>query len=198
MDYYLLRQDLAVLDKWILGDIRHVDNWKFSDPPDSFMEPAAYVLDVRFDGVELDYTLAGYASAPVLSRKAKDSLVGLPEVDEPYKNVVFESVVIEGKKTSGSYYIMIVESQADCVDETKSKFEVYTTEDPVRPDLAGCYRVFYNLVIDGSRVGGKHIFRLKNYLGALVVSSEMKSRFEQAGVVGAIFESVNGDRVTVA
>ncbi|WP_262191700.1 imm11 family protein [Pseudomonas sp. 20P_3.2_Bac5] len=196
--YYLLRQDMTVSEKWVLGDIRHVDNWKFSDPPVNFMEPGVYVLDIRFDGVELDYSLAGYASAPVLSRKARDSLMGLPDVDEPYMNVVFEPVVIEGKAVSSDYYLMIVESQADCVDESRSRFDVYTSSDPVRPDLAGSYRAFYNLVVDASKVGGKHIFRLKKYLGAIVVSEEVKLRFERAGVLGASFESVGGDRVTVA
>lgn len=198
MRYYLLRQDVAVSGKWALGDIRHADNWKFSDPPVNFMEPGEYVLDVRFDGLELDYSLAGYASVPVLSRKARDSLVGLPDVDEPYMHVVLEPVAIEGKEVSSDYYLMVIESQVECVDESKSRFELYRSSDPVRPDLAGEYRAFYNLVVDASMVKGKHIFRLKKYLGAIVVSEEVKLRFERVGVIGAVFESVAGDRVTVA
>lgn len=198
MKYYLLRQNLSISEKWVLGDVRHVDNWNFSNPPINFMEPGRYTLDIRFEGIEVDYSLAGYASVPVLSEKAKNSLIGLPEVDEPYQNVVFEPVEIEGKQVSNNYFLMIIETQLDCVDEESSTFTKFSVDDPVRPDMAGQYRAFYNLSIDESKVGAFHIFRIKKYLGAIVVSEDVKSRFEAAGVMGAVFESLNGDRVTVA
>jgi len=116
MNYYLLRQDISVPEKWVLGDVRHVNNWNFIDPPVNFMEPGTYALDVRFDGREVDYSLAGYASVPVLSLKAYKALSGLPEVDEPYCNVVFEPVRFENKKLGG-VFLMIIETQFDCVDE---------------------------------------------------------------------------------
>lgn len=198
MKYYLLRQDLSLAEKWVLGDVRHVDNWKFCDPPVNFMEPGRYTLDIRFDGVEVDYSLAGYASVPVLSERARDSLIGLPEVDQPYQNVVFEPVDIEGKQVSKNYFLMIIETQIDCVDEEISSFTKFSVDDPVRPDMAGQYRAFYNLAIDREKVVGRHIFRIKKYLGAIVVSEDVKRRFEVAGVVGVVFESVNGDKTTVA
>lgn len=198
MKYYLLRQDLSLFENWVLGDVRHVDNWNFSNPPVNFMEPCSYTLDVRFDGIEVDYSLAGYASVPVLSERARNSLVGLSEVDQPYHNVVFEPVDIEGKQVAQNYFIMIIETQVDCVDEELSKFTKYLVDDPVRPDMAGQYRAFYNLAVDESKVGAFHIFRIKNYLSAIVVSEDVKLRFEAAGVVGAVFESANGDKVTVA
>ncbi|CAM3204527.1 MULTISPECIES: imm11 family protein [Pseudomonas] len=198
MKYYLLRQDLSISGKWVLGDVRHVDNWNFSNPPLNFMEPGRYTLDVRFDGVEIDYSLAGYASVPVLSERARNSLIGLSEVDQTYHNVVFEPVDIEGKHVSQNYFLMIIETQIDCVDEESSRFTKFSVNDPVRPDMAGQYRAFYNLAIDESKVGDFHIFRIKKYLGAIVVSEDVKLRFEAAGVVGAVFESVNGDKVTVA
>ncbi|WP_236215190.1 imm11 family protein [Metapseudomonas otitidis] len=198
MKYYLLRQDNEILYKWVLGDVRYVNNWHFSNPPVNFMEPGRYTLDVRFDGDEVDYSLAGYASVPVLSAKACGALSGLPEIDEPYRNVVFEPVEIEGKHVIQDYFLMIVETQIDCVDEERSDFSKYDFSDPVRPDMAGDYRSFFNLVVDPARIGSHHIFRLKKYLGALIVSEEIKLRFESAGVTGAAFESVSGDRVTVA
>ena len=198
MKYYLLRQDVAVPGKWVLGDVRHVNNWHFSDPPVNFMEPGKYALDVRFDGVEVDYSLAGYASAPVLSEKACSSLAGLPEIDEPYRNVVFEPVQIEGKLVFQNYFLMIIETQIDCVDEEISSFNKYCADDPVRPDLAGEYRSFFNLIVDPAKIGSHHVFRLKKYLGVIIVSEEIKLRFEKAGVVGAVFDSVSGDQITVA
>lgn len=198
MKYYLLRQDLSVPEKWVLGDVRHVDNWNFSNPPVNFMEPGRYKIDVRFDGIEVDYCLAGYASVPVVSERARKSLIGLSEVDQPYQHVVFAPVDIEVKQVSQNYFLMIIETEIDCVDEKSSRFTKFSFDDPVRPDMAGQYRAFYNLAIDESKVGGVHIFRIKKYVGAIVVSEEVKRRFEAAGVVGAVFESVNGDKVTVA
>lgn len=198
MKYYLLRQDVAIPDKWVLGGVKYVNNWHFSDPPVSFMEPGNYSLEVRFDGVEVDYSLAGYASVPVLSEKAFSSLVGLPEVDELYRNVVFEAVQIEGKKVCNKYFLMIIETQIDCVDEESSEYAKFEVNDPIRPDMAGQYRSFFNLRIDSVKVGGNHIFRIKKYLGAVIVSEEVKRRFEKAGVTGVAFDSVNGDAVTVA
>ncbi|WP_370452113.1 imm11 family protein [Amylibacter sp. SFDW26] len=53
-------------------------------------------------------------------------------------------------------------------------------------------------MVDPSKTEGKHIFRLKKHLGSIIVSEEVKRRFEDIGVTGAIFESVNGDEQTVA
>ncbi|WLI06913.1 hypothetical protein PSH66_00870 [Pseudomonas sp. FP597] len=196
MKYYLMRQDVTVCDKWKLGGVHHVNNWHFSDPPVNFMEAGTYTLDVKVDGKEVDYSLAGYASVPVLSEKARNSLAGLQEVDEPYRNVVFAPVEINNKKVCHNYFLMIIETQIDCVDEKNSRFKKFEINDPVRPDMAGNYRAFYNLVIDRDKVGSSHIFRLKKYLGAVIVSEEVKRRFMAAGVVGALFDSVNGDQET--
>ncbi|MEA9589731.1 DUF1629 domain-containing protein [Xanthomonas sp. WHRI 10064A] len=198
MRYYLMWQDVSIKSKWILDDIGYVNNWNFIDPPVNFMEPGGYSSKVRFDGFEVDYSLAGYASVPVLSKKAVDSLMGLPEIDEPYRNVVFAPVEIERKILRQNYFAMIIETQIDCVDEVNSEFSVFEKNDPVRPDLAGTYRNFFNLVIDVSKVGEKHIFRLKKYLGAVIVSEEVKRRFEGAEVTGVAFDLLNGPEKVVA
>ncbi len=198
MKYYLMWQDVSIKGKWVLDDVGYFNNWNFIDPPVNFMEPGSYSSKVRFDGVEVDYSLAGYASVPVLSEKAVDSLIGLPEIDEPCRNVVFAPVEIKHKILKQNYFAMIIETQIDCVDEGSSEFSVFENNDPVRPDLAGTYRSFFNLVIDVSKVGEKHIFRLKKYLGAVIVSEEVKRRFEGAGVTGVVFDLLNGPEKVVA
>lgn len=198
MKYYLLRSDMFNTGKWTLGDVHNVDNWLFSDPTPYFMEPGEYTIDVFQDGEELDYNESAAFGVPVLSIKAKNALIGLPEVDEPYYHVVLEPVKIENKQVDQDYFVMIIETQIDCVDEERSEFQKYEENDPVRPDKAGQYRGFFNLVIDPSKTGDHHIFRLKNHLGSIIVSEEVKRRFEDAGVTGAVFDSVNGDQATVA
>ncbi|WP_371875300.1 imm11 family protein [Pseudomonas tolaasii] len=193
MRYYWLRPQFAMPGKWVLGNIGHVDNWLFRHPPAEFMEPCTYTLDVLHDGAERDYSVAGYASVPVLSKRAYEALAGLPEVDEPYHHVVLEPVRIANKAVSQDYFVMVIETQVDCIDEQRSAFERFAVDDPVRPDLAGQYSYFFRLVIDPSKTGGRHIFRVKDYLGAIIVSEEVKRRFEAAGLVGLVFDSVDAD-----
>ncbi|WP_046269472.1 imm11 family protein [Pseudomonas syringae] len=195
MKYYLLREDTDVYNRWYLGGIKHCNNWFFTDPPVEYMEPCTYEVEMQSDGVALDFSLAGYASVPIVSDKIKKSLVGISDFDEPFRNVVLEPAKIAGHQDG--FYVMIVETQLDCVDETRSIFEKYESDDPVRPDRAGEYRVFLNLVIDSTKIEGENIFRVKEHLGALIVSEEVKHRMEQAGVIGAIFESVNGENNVV-
>lgn len=198
MNYYLLRQDISISDRWVLGPVRDIDNWRLITPPVELMEPGGYAVDVRQYGVEVDCSLAGYASAPVLSAKARAALEGLAEVDAPHRHVVLAPLVVVGGDTDRTYFLMIVETRLDCVDEDRSEFGRFERDDPVRPDLAGQYQYFLNLVVDPGRTASHHIFRLEKYPGALVVSEDVKVRFERAGVVGARFESVNGDARTVA
>lgn len=197
MKYYLLSDDINFSKRWYLGDVRHIENWLFVEPPLEFMEPCTYTIDVFQDGNQMDYTEAN-GSVPILSHAVKKALEGIPEIDEPYSNVVIEPMVIGNKEVDNDYFVMIVETQLDCVDEHKSIFQKYEVNDPVRPDKAGDYRSFISLVIDPKKAEGKHIFRLKKRLGAIVVSEYVKDRFENAGISGAKFESVNGDCQTVA
>ncbi|WP_082428731.1 imm11 family protein, partial [Pseudomonas syringae pv. coryli] len=184
-----------VYNRWYLGGIKHCNNWFFTDPPVEYMEPCTYEVEMQSDGIALDFSLAGYASVPVVSDKVKKSLVGISDFDESFRNVVLEPAKIAGHQDG--FYVMIVETQLDCVDETRSIFEKYESEDPVRPDRAGEYRVFLNLVIDPTKIKRENIFRIKKHLGALIVSEKVKHRMEQAGVIGAIFESVNGENNVV-
>lgn len=193
MKYYLLREDMQIPQRRYLGEIKHCNNWLFIDPPVVYMEPCTYTLDVINEGVSVDFSLAGYTSVPVLSNKARDALIGITEVDEPYRNMVLEPVTVAGEQFFNHYYVMIVETQLDCVDEARSDFEKYEINDPVRLDRAGEYRVFLNLVIDPDKAQGKHIFRLGKHLGALTVSEQVKHRLERAGLAGMLFEGVNGE-----
>ena len=200
MKYYVLRQDMSNdrANGWYFGAIRHLDNWRFIEPHIEDMEPCTYTVNIFQDGNELDFSQLATISVPIVSKKFKQALAGLWEVDEPYKNIVMEPVVIAGKEGKQDYFVMIVETQIDCVDEEKSDFEKFENNDPVRPDLAGEYRGFFSLVIDPSKVGDHHIFRIKKSSTTLIVSEEVKRRIEAAGVTGASFESVNGDARTVA
>lgn len=50
-------------------------------------------------------------------------------------------------------------------------------------------------MIDPEKIGDQHIFRVKKYSGAIIVSEEVKRRLERVGAVGMLFESVSGDDI---
>ena len=205
MNYYLLKDDMwddGSSERWIFNNIKYGrggSNYDFIDPPVEYMEPCTYPVDLYRDGASTDFSFTmDSGNIPILSEKARTALLGLPEVDEPYKNVVLEPVIIDNKIVDNNYYIMIIETQIDCVDESRSEFCKFKENDSIRPDLAGEYSEFTNLVIDPTKVGDFHIFRIKKSLGSIVVSEEVKRRFEEAGVTGVVFASVNGDCQTMA
>ncbi len=205
MRYYLLQDDMWFEEsskRWMFDCLKHATdkaNLEFIDPPVEYMEPCTYPIDLHRDGVETDFSFTmDSGNIPILSDKAKNALAGLPEIEELYRHVVIEPIRIDNKDVAGDYFVMIIETQLDCVDESRSEFEKFEVDDPVRPDLAGQYRAFFSLVVDPAKIDDQHIFRLKKDLNSIIVSEEVKKRFEAAGVTGAVFESVNGDKQTVA
>ncbi|WP_312531721.1 imm11 family protein [Paracoccus sp. (in: a-proteobacteria)] len=198
MKYFRLVDDMweeTSQDRWIFGRFKYETeraNYEFIDPPIEYMAPCTYPIELRREGKPTDFSFTmDPGNVPILSTKAKNALAGIPEVDRPYHDVVIEPICIENTKVVGTYFVMIIETQVACVDEARSRFEKYIKDDPVRPDKAGQYRYFYELVLDPTKTESRHIFRLKDHLSTIIVSEEVKLRFENAGVTGAKFESVS-------
>ena len=199
MKYFRVHPDVSMRERWILGGIRYSENWEFLDPYVECMEPCRYALDLHFDGVAVDFTVAGSASVPIVSARFCDALAGLPEIEELYRNTVMEPVSIEGASGGAQYFVMIVESKFDCIDGASSKFTRFAINDPWRPSLSEENSSEFNLVLDASRIGDKHIFRLVGYPHALIVSEEVKARLERAEVTGIAYEEMSmvGEELTV-
>lgn len=203
MKYFALSIDLFDHEAWHLGDIVRGDlspgdNWRFVQPPmvpmdsplrDNAKEP--YSVKLKNNGKPMDYTIAGYAGIPIGEFKVTRCLNGLD-------GFTAFPVMIEGFAQKELYHILHFWDVIDCFDEAKSQFEIIPEDDPIRPDLAGNYRSVTKLEIDTVRAQGKHLFRVARLENRVVVSEEVKRRFENAGVTGAIFEPVNGDQQTVA
>ncbi len=190
MQYFELSIDLQDHDAWYLGAISEVDNWRLVRPPmipvDSPLRDTAgqpYKTILKHDGKPMDYTVAGYASVPVASFKVIRALSGLG-------GFTGFPVDIEGFAQKDLYNILHFWDVADCFDEARSSFEIIPENDPIRPDLAGNYRSVTKLVIDPDRAEGKHIFRIARLEGRVIVSEEVKRRFEAAAVTGAVFLDV--------
>jgi hypothetical protein len=202
MNYYVLRDDVfrenVVVGRWHLGKFLYIDNYKLYKPTVELMEPGTWKVPVYQDGIETDFSINGANGSPVISQKLKDALADIPEIQVPYRHTVIEPVEITNREVSTNYYVMITEDRLDCVDEERSEFQKFEKNDPIRPDLCGNYRTFFNLVIDPKRAQGRNIFRIQRRESALIVSEEIKKRFEAVGATGAVFDSVMGDRRTIA
>lgn len=79
-----------------------------------------------------------------------------------------------------------------CIDESRSEFDKFTEDDPVRPDLAGQYSSVPKLIIDPKLIPpDAHFFRIQDWEVALLVSEAVKDAMERVGCVGATFTDVN-------
>lgn len=198
MQYFELSINLLDQKAWHLGDISREDlaageNWRFVQPPMVPMDSplrtngqGPFKTVLKNNGKPKDYSIAGYASVPIVKFKVTKCLDGLDGF------TVFP-VTIEGFAQRDLYHIVHFWDVVDCFDEAQSQFEVIPENDPIRPDLAGNYRSVSRLVIDPKRAEGKHIFRLARLENRIIVSQEVKRRFQEAGVTGAVFDPVTAD-----
>jgi uncharacterized protein DUF1629 len=74
----------------------------------------------------------------------------------------------------------------DCLDEEKSEFTRWTEEDE-RPNRLGQYHIISTIRIDPSRAQNHHIFRIKDWPLALLVSDTLKNTLEGIPDLGVVF-----------
>jgi uncharacterized protein DUF1629 len=182
MKYYKLLDNIYYPQRWYLGDIvPDDDNWKFiygHRIDETTLSPNLEV-EVYVDGRSMDYTKTEAYGVPVVSERLMKALSFIDTLQ-------FIPVIIKNVK----YYVMVVCSLVDCVDESRSDFDRYEENNLVRPDKAGEYKCFYKLKIDAQRVGLNKIFRLKGYDIVIIVSEEIKHLIESASSSDAKFIEV--------
>jgi len=187
MQFFRLMDDINFPSRWHLGGLIGVDGREFVRPPmiplNDPLRDQVYNVEVQVAGRAMDYTTTSFRSVPVASFKVVQAISGLDGF------TAFPARIV-GFPQETSYHILHFWDEVECVDEERSRFEKYEVDDPVRPDLAGHYRGFFKLIIDPQRAANKHIFKLAKSGPQVVVSEEVKRRFEAAGVTGAVFESV--------
>ncbi len=195
--FYQLFFELMNQDAWVLGEIRRddiqpADNWLFSRPPMLPMDSALRITTGKpfktrvKRGQPVDYTQAGFAGVPIGSWKTVQALNGV-------EGFTAFPVEIEQFAQTEPWYILHFWNEVDCFDETRSQFKVIQPDDPVRPDLAGNYKSVSKARILSELAHGNDIFRIARLTGTIVVSEEVKRRFEDAGVTGAVFQDVTDD-----
>jgi Immunity protein family (Imm11) len=180
----------------ILDDVELSGRWWLKSPRESNgnpIEPELFrggrVLDlcspltisVRHQGKPIDWTFADF-DMPVVTGRTANLLRNICQDD-----IQFLAVNVEGY--DGDFEILNTLNVIFCLDEKKSNVLFWNKEDG-RPDKIGQYRQVANTRIDPSRIKKVDIFRIGGWEIALIVSKQVKRKFEENGVTGVRFVEV--------
>ena len=187
MDYYEITDELYIPKKrWFLGSINfdgEWDFWKYVSPGKVDVPQKELFVTARKKGVPIDFTMADF-----------DLLI----VNEKVKNLIsddeaqFIPVKLEADPDSNiNYYLMVITEEIECVDERKSIFVKWLIDDPIRPDKAGKYKFFEEMVLNPVDIPAEaNIFRLKKYDIVIVISEKLKLLFEENKVSGLQYKKL--------
>lgn len=182
MKYFRLEDDIYYPQRWHLGSISNIDNWIFHG--NEIHLPELLSVEVIQDGCETDFTFTAAYAVPIVSEKMKNALMDV-------KNIRFEPVSILNRQCSSKYFVMITEETINCIDEVNSVFDKFQVNDSVRPDLAGKYRVFFDMRVDEKKISNSDIFRIENYNLGIIFSEKIVTRLKNLDLTGFKFEPVN-------
>jgi hypothetical protein len=179
-----IRADRAKFpDKWFLdeplamaGD--EIDEREFAAGI-PYAGPLPAVVPVYKPGKELAFNLGAF-DMPVVSAAVADIICHAAGDD-----VECFPVTIPGAR--GSYRILNAVYSLDCLDEQRSEFTRWRPGDH-RSDLLGQYRMISTIRIDPRRTGHHHVFRIKNWPIALLVSNTIKDALITIPDLGIVFE----------
>lgn len=181
MNYYLINDDINFSKRWYLGEIALSDNWQIQKYIDT---ERVYEIELYQDGSVMDYTCNEAYGVSIVSGKLKNLM-------SDFTGVTFAKANIIGKELDDKFYIMAIPNELECINEELSEFSKFEENNPIRPDKAGEYSSFLKMVVDPEKCSNCDIFRVKGYSIAIVVSSNVKRRIEDAGILGVDFKKVS-------
>lgn len=115
----------------------------------------------------------------MISEKVKGILE--ESVDTPIEYLPFSLVNHKGRIEEGTFYISNVLEVKDCVDLQQSDF----TESKLEP---GTFMWLRSLVLDESKLSDDdHLFRVVNIPNIMIVSSHLRTLFDEREVTGATY-----------
>lgn len=175
-------------ERWFLKTLNIVDEnkisvWKFLSPAQvKLPDTEKLKISVREDGEPLDFTFADF-EVLVLNEKIAFFLS-----DEECQLIPVE---VDSIKNKHSYFIVVLLNSVDCLDESRSVFEKWQSNDPIRSDLAGDYKGIYTLFVDPNKIKQDNtIFRLGKSDNIIIINEKLKMQFESNGITGVKFKEV--------
>jgi hypothetical protein len=183
--YFRIINDSRILDRWYLDEPLTeelgLDIWDFTDGK-TVSYQGVIKIAIQYEGPTLDFTFAAF-DIPVVSKKVGK----LIQMVDGCSIQRFDAVIDDIKK---QYEVLIITNTVDCFDEKHSEF-IRWKEDDGRPDKINQIRMITELHIDKSKIDKNvHIFRIKGWEVALVVSEKLKEIMESEKVTGIQFLEV--------
>ncbi|MBN8465385.1 hypothetical protein JYJ95_02605 [Corallococcus exiguus] len=158
--------------------------WMFADGR-LLSDPGPLKTQISHPGIRRTFVFSVIEKAPIVSEAVATVFRTLAPGD-----VQLFPVSIEGE--ADPFFVVNATKVIDCIDEARCR-EVhhYDADDP-SPDYPGEYNWIYGLRIDPSKTEGAHVFRLKKFKTAFIVSEDVKNALEAVGNLGVSFERVTG------
>lgn len=186
MHYFQLRDDMEIPSRWSLEDPtcdEEIDSSAFTlgKKVECELPRITIYKDPGGETKPLNFSLT-MLGVPVAT---KELLTAIEQVAS--SDVQRIPVVVGGRP---GYEILNCLRIVDAVDERHSQLLKWSDKDG-RPDKIGQYRMITTLRIDAARVpDDAHVFRLKGWKVALIVSETVKAAMERVGCFGAKFTQV--------
>nr|WP_224240944.1 DUF1629 domain-containing protein [Hyalangium gracile] len=159
-----------------------VDVWQFERGSRIDVEGRLRV-PVDRPGKSLDFSMTPVGGAPVVHARVASLLASMAPTD-----VQLVPVEIEGQ--TEEFFILNVTRVVKCIDDKASGEVQYWKPEDGRPEKTGKYRAVHGMRIDPSKVGDAKVFRPWGWMGALLVSEEIKEALERSGATGTKFKEV--------
>ena len=140
-------------------------------------------IPIDIPGRPLDFSETPVGGAPVVHARVASLLAKLAP-----KDIQLIPVDVEGQVDD--FHIINVTRVVKCINDEASDEVQYWKPEDGRPEKTGNYRSVIGMRIDTSKVGDAMVFRPRGWMGALLVSEEIKVALEHIGAIGASFTEV--------
>jgi hypothetical protein len=179
---------IAGVPQWVIGTPTPEiggsfdEPWMFADGR-VLPDPGPIKSQISHPGRKRTFVFSVIENAPVVSEEVANIFMALAS-----EAVQLFPVTVEG--ASERYFVVNATKVVDAIDEARCR-EVHLYNDPA-PEFEGEYNWIYGLRIDPAKVAGAHVFRLKKFKTAFIVSEDIKTALEAVGNLGVSFERVTG------
>lgn len=175
-------------------DQHYSDRWFLDDPRDKrgdVLDPREFTYGRKYVGpkpsnVPVDppgRTIAfnmGAFDMPVVSTEIGNVLTKIAKAD-----IELFPVTVGPSKQKG-WEILNAVQQIHCVDEKASQFTRFGKDAPQKR-LIGKYEMFLKLRIDPDKAAGHHVFRIEDWVVALIVSDDVRRALMPIKNLGIVF-----------
>jgi hypothetical protein len=187
MKYFrVLSDNDSFSDRWFLdepvsADGKRIDAREFRYGV-YYQGPIPTNVPIQKAGRDVLFTFAAF-DMPVIGEKVARAVRKIAFEEAQYFPVQIDSLNLP-------FEIMNVVVREICVDESRSEIVWWKANDG-RPEKTGKYRMISQLTIDPRRTNDRHIFRVKDWEVALIVSEQIEEAIRGMPDLGVVFESVS-------